>query len=127
MQHWVTGWVEWNLALDIYGQPNWAKYSSEAPILVNASAKEHYKDPKFYVLGQFTKFLAPDSVRISLTTGAAQNNFNSVAFVRPDNSTVLIVYNLNDKPLEFVINDPLNGKLKADISGHSVQTYIYWN
>lgn len=128
MQHWVTGYVEWNLVLDMYGQPNWAGFSSEAPILVNATANEYYKDPKFYVLGQFSKFLVPESTRISVTSNrSADDKFNYVALQRPDNSTVLVVHNFNDDAVEFEINDPNNGKVDTKISGHSVQTYVYWN
>ena len=112
----------------MYGQPNWAGFSSEAPILVNATAKEYYKDPKFYVLGQFSKFLTPGSVRIGLTADPkTDDKFNYVALRRPDNATVLIVYNLKDEPVQFVVNDLSNGKLITEIDGHAVQTYIYWD
>lgn len=128
LQHWGTGYVEWNYALDMYGQPNWAGFSSEAPILLNATAKEYYKDPKFYVLGHFSKFLVPDSVRVGVTADqTVDDTFNYVALRRPDNATVVVVYNLKDQKVEFVINDPNNGKIITQIEGHSVQTYIYWN
>ena len=110
----------------MYGQPNWAHFSSEAPILINSTAKEYYKDPKFYVLGHFSKFLPENSTRVSAQSSKSDNNFNYVAFVRPDNGTVVIAYNLNDHPLDFEINDPTNGRIATKISAHSVQTYIYW-
>ncbi|CAG2163345.1 unnamed protein product [Oppiella nova] len=93
LEHWTRGWVEWNLALDIYGHPNWAMYSAEAPILVDPKAKEYYKDTKFYILGQYSKFLAPDSVRVSIKGDKSVNNFESVAFVRPDNGTIQMLVN----------------------------------
>jgi len=127
LQHWVTGYVEWNFALDLYGQPNWAGFSSEPPILINATAEEYYKDPKFYVLGHFSKFLVPESVRISLTMNETKNNLNAIAFLRPDNATVVIVYNLNKDPISLVINDPQSGNLSVSISPNSIQSYIYWN
>ncbi|CAG2103888.1 unnamed protein product, partial [Medioppia subpectinata] len=125
--HWTRGWVEWNLVLDMYGQPNWAKFSSEAPILVNSTAKEYYKDSKFYILGQFSKFLSPDSVRVSLKEDKTVNNFQSVAFVRPDGATVVIVTNLRDNPTNIVIKDQSVGQINTRIEARSVQTYIYWN
>ncbi|CAG2103710.1 unnamed protein product, partial [Medioppia subpectinata] len=127
LQHWTRGWVEWNLVLDMYGQPNWAKYSSEAPLLVNSTAKEYYKDSKFYILGQFSKFLAPDSQRVSIKADKTVNDFNCVAFVRPDNSTVVIVYNLSDNPTNLVIKDQSVGLINTKIEARSLQTYIYWN
>lgn len=127
MQHWVTGWVEWNFALDMYGQPNWAGFSSEAPIMVNATAKEYYKDPKFYVMGHYSKFIVPDSVVIGLNVSKKVDNFNAVAVSRPDNSTVLIAYNLNSQSLNFTIDDPKFGKLSTSINAHAIQSYIWWN
>jgi len=123
----VTGWVEWNLVLDIYGRPQWVGWSSESPLVVNSTAKEYYKDPKFYVLGQFTKFLAPDSQRIDITSHNTNKDFSFVAFVRPDNSIVIIAYNIGNNAIDFVIDDPNNGKTATKIAAHSVQTYIYWN
>ncbi|CAG2165024.1 unnamed protein product [Oppiella nova] len=127
LEHWTRGWVEWNLVLDMYGQPNWAHFSSEAPILVNSTGKEYYKDPKFYILGHFSKFLAPDSVRVSVKADKTVNGFDSVAFVRPDNAMVVIVYNQRDSPTDFIIKDQTVGQIKTKIESRSVQTYIYWN
>lgn len=36
LQHWVSGWTDWNLALDVKGGPNWAKNNVDSPIIVNA-------------------------------------------------------------------------------------------
>lgn len=127
--HWSTGWVEWNLVLDMYGKPNWADMMGEAPVMVNVTHNEYYKDAKFYVMSQFYKFLVPESQRIKLNTSPKTNdNFDVVAFVRPDHSTVVIVRNSNhNKDIEFVIDDSLSGgKLSAKIVSDSVQTYIFW-
>ncbi|CAG2166816.1 unnamed protein product, partial [Oppiella nova] len=102
-------------------------FSSEAPILVNSTGKEYYKDPKFYILGHFSKFLAPDSVRVSVKPDKTVNGFDSVAFVRPDNATVVIVYNQRDIPTDLIIKDQTVGQIKTKIESRSLQTYIYWN
>lgn len=41
--------------------------SQESPIIVNTTSDEFYKQPFYYGLGHFSKFLYPDSVRIGLT------------------------------------------------------------
>ena len=51
--HGVGGWIDWNLALDAKGGPNWAKNFVDSPIIVNAKADEYYKQPMFYALGHF--------------------------------------------------------------------------
>lgn len=49
----VGGWIDWNLALDTKGGPNWASNFVDSPIIVNAKADEFYKQPMFYALGHF--------------------------------------------------------------------------
>jgi glucosylceramidase len=53
LNNWVTGWVDWGFALDVRGGPNLASNWVDAPIIVNASADEFYKQPTWYALGHF--------------------------------------------------------------------------
>lgn len=53
LNHWVTGWTDWNMALDTGGGPNWVNNFDNSPIIVNASAGEFYKQPMFYAVGHF--------------------------------------------------------------------------
>ena len=127
LQHWTTGWVDWNLALDLEGGPNWVQNFVDSPIIVNATAHEYYKQPMFYVLGHFSKFLPPDSVKIETKLKSSVDKFETVAFERPDGAVVLIALNLNEDPVSLVIEDPKNGKVSTQISAHSIQSYIWWN
>ncbi|CAN7939571.1 unnamed protein product, partial [Ixodes hexagonus] len=52
--HWTTGWVDWNLALDLMGGPNWVKNFVDSPIIVNATGREFYKQPMYYALAHFS-------------------------------------------------------------------------
>jgi len=127
LQHWVSGWVEWNLALDINGHPNKDLKAADAPLLIDANKKEYYKNPNFYVLGHYSKFLTPDSVRIELNASKTQGDFNYIAFERPDNSVVVIVYNLSNNPINFAIHDPASGSIAVTIPQNSIQSYVYYN
>ena len=74
MRNWVVGWTDWNLCecgskksidchcqasifinagLDMGGGPNWAKNYVDAPILVNSTIDEFYKQPMFYFIAHF--------------------------------------------------------------------------
>ena len=53
MNHWVTGWTDWNMALDLQGGPNWSNNFVDSSIIVNATADEFYKQPIFYIMGHF--------------------------------------------------------------------------
>lgn len=35
LEHWVNGWIDWNLMLDQNGGPNYATNHVDAPIIVN--------------------------------------------------------------------------------------------
>ena len=43
LSHWSTGWVDWNLALNMEGGPNWVKNFVDSPIIVDAENGVFYK------------------------------------------------------------------------------------
>ena len=53
MQNWVTGWTDWNIALNMSGGPNWVNNNVDSPIIVNTEKNEFYKQPMYYVMGHF--------------------------------------------------------------------------
>jgi glucosylceramidase len=62
LNHWVTGWTDWNLALDMEGGPNWVKNFVDSPVIVNALGTEFYKQPMFYALGHFRSVFSPKPI-----------------------------------------------------------------
>jgi glucosylceramidase len=44
----VTGWTDWNIALNMEGGPNWVNNFVDSPIIVNEKKDEFYKQPMFY-------------------------------------------------------------------------------
>ena len=45
--------MDWNIALDMGGGPNWKSNFVDSPIIVNKAAKEFYKQPMYYHMGHF--------------------------------------------------------------------------
>lgn len=39
LNHWLTGWVEWNLVLDTTGGPNWAGNQVDSPVIFDKYEK----------------------------------------------------------------------------------------
>jgi O-glycosyl hydrolase len=78
-------------------------------------------------LGQFSKFLLPDSVKVQATESAHIDKFQTIAFERPDNATVVIALNLSNDLIELNINDLNDGKISHVVQPNSIQTYIYYN
>lgn len=55
--HWVSAWIDWNLALDTSGGPTYVGNYVDSPIIINSTANEFYKQPMFYALGHFSKYV----------------------------------------------------------------------
>lgn len=86
------GWVDYNLVLDSTGGPSHYNIHSPAPIILSKDEKSFKKTPYYYALGHFSKFIIPGSVRLHLDT-PFQWNVVTLAFLRPDNVKVVIIYN----------------------------------
>nr|CAD7448937.1 unnamed protein product [Timema bartmani] len=125
MNHWVSGWVDWNLALDLTGGPNWARNFVDAAVIVNATADEFYKQPMFYALGHFSKFVPEGSVRVEV--GLSTNTgIRAVAFRTPSGCLVIIFYNRYNHDIPVTISDSDTGSFKIMVSRRSFNTILYW-
>lgn len=124
MNNWSVGWIDWNIALDETGGPNWIQNYVDSPIIVNATADEFYKQPMFYALKHFSRFVERGSTRISITDDF---QVKSSAFVTPSNETVVLLFNKWDIPRTVAVNDLKKGKLCVELPPHSMHTIIYGN
>lgn len=64
LANFAGGWVDWNMALNLEGKPNWAGNSDDSPIIIDPDNKKFYKNPMFYHLGHFSKFIKQNWVVI---------------------------------------------------------------
>lgn len=127
LNHWTSGWIDWNYALNMSGGPNWANNNCDSPIIVNLDEQEFYKQPMFYAMGHFSKFLPPDSVRIGMNFEKFDlfNHLEVGAFVNPNGSTVVIVLNRQNKMIPITIVDDVKGiEYSKEISPRSINTFI---
>ncbi|KAB7497444.1 Glucosylceramidase [Armadillidium nasatum] len=104
INHWSTGWVDWNIVLDPNGGPNWLNNFVDAPIIVNATADEFYIQPLYYALSLFSRNVPRGSVYVF--SDVDNDNLKTTAFVNPDGEVVLIVANFSDEEHTFgVLNE----------------------
>uniref|UniRef100_A0A7E4VQY8 Glucosylceramidase n=1 Tax=Panagrellus redivivus TaxID=6233 RepID=A0A7E4VQY8_PANRE len=98
---WAVGWVDWNFCLDELGGPNWAGNVVDAPIITNNT--EFYKQPMYYVLGHFSRFLSPGSVIVPSVVRNAEG-VETASGVTPNGNTILVVLNNKNstQPLKIV-------------------------
>ncbi|KAM3824820.1 LOW QUALITY PROTEIN: lysosomal acid glucosylceramidase-like [Vipera latastei] len=127
LNHFVTGWIDWNLALDMEGGPNWVDNPVDSPIIVNPLKDEFYKQPMFYHLGHFSKFIPEGSVRVGFTSNCLLHlcQLKTSAFLRPDGVAVVVVLNDWFFDIPFTISDNQVGHLKDRARGYSIQTYLW--
>lgn len=124
LQHSVNGWIDWNLMLNEIGGPNYANNYVESAVVVNATTGEEvYKQPIFYGLGHFSRFITEGSVRVETTSD--DSGMIVVGFLRPDNRTVLVFYNKKSSSCEVTIRDPERGLTQLEIPAKSVHSILY--
>ena len=121
LNHWVQGWVDWNMVLDTQGGPNWAKNWCIAPIIVNPEKDEIYYTPLYYVMKHFSKHIRPGAqvLEVNHTDGelmvtAAENE---------DGSIVVVVFNEGEQPRSFDLNIDGTERLIA-IDAQALQTIV---
>lgn len=126
LNHWVTGWVDWNFALDKIGGPNWIKNFVDAPIIVNPETDEFFKQPMYYAIQHFSRFLPRGSVRVDLESSSKYfQPLTSIAFDTPQNETVVLICNSGGSSRKVDVEDPRNGIINLDIPAHSINTIVY--
>lgn len=59
LDHWVSGWVDWNCVLDRQGGPNHVNNFCGAPIMIDTATGEVYYTPIYTVLAQFSRTIRP--------------------------------------------------------------------
>jgi len=59
LNHWMEGWIDWNIVLDKDGGPNHVGNYCGAPIMIDTESGHVYYTPIFYVLSQFSRTIRP--------------------------------------------------------------------
>ncbi|KAE9551949.1 hypothetical protein FO519_004850 [Halicephalobus sp. NKZ332] len=130
LQNWATGWTDWNLVLNEQGGPNWVGNYVDAPIIISNTSDEFYKQPIYYAMGHFSKFLQPGAQRVDTTIDNPDpNNYlEVVGFVTPQNQRVVILDNRQKSdPYTIALKDKSNGQtVQFDMEPRSIVTVI-WN
>ncbi len=122
MNHWVEGWVDWNMILDDKGGPNLAQNWCIAPVLVKPESQEVYYTPLYYIMGHFSKYIRPGAVRIELSASWPEG-ISGTAVANPNGDIVVALLNTTSEPLVYSIN--LRGEEhRFSIDASALQTVI---
>lgn len=140
LNNWVTGWVDWNLALDFHGGPNWVGNFVDAPIIVSNTSDEFEKQPMYYGMGHirqqnilelkrtnFSKYIVPNSTVITYNLVNNTNiNLVILAAIDPDQRRVIVLDNRDESKIYNVSIINKNGApLNLALEPQSFTTVIY--
>lgn len=123
LNHWTCAWVDWNIALDEHGGPLYVKNPVDSPIIVNASSNEYYKQPMYYALAHFSKFLPPNSVRLQNTVFGGSKNVYATAFRDPKGHVIVIVLNRGKKDQLIKIKGAYDILISHVATARSITTF----
>ncbi len=88
-------YVLWNMALDENNGPvvpGFGNSTCRGVVTINQQTKALTYNLDYYTLAHFSDHLQKDAVRIDSTKG--EGNFSSVAFLNPDKSITVVLYNI---------------------------------
>jgi glucosylceramidase len=104
LDHWVTGWVDWNIVLDRNGGPNHAGNFCGAPILIDTATGQVYETPIYWVLAQFSRTIRPGdkAVRTERSLdGLAPDALHASATINADALVSVQVLNTTKQPIAY--------------------------
>ena len=124
LDHWVTGWVDWNIVLDQQGGPNHAGNFCGAPIMIDTESLDVYYTPIYSVLAQFSRTIRPGDKALQThasKTGLNADDIHFCATINADGLMSVQVLNTSAAPIQYKLQ--IAGEF-ADltIAENSVQT-----
>ncbi|KAF2362203.1 Glycosyl hydrolase family 30 beta sandwich domain, partial [Trinorchestia longiramus] len=122
INHYSVGWVDWNQALFTSGGPHWIGSPLDAPVIVNESADEFYKQPIFYALTHVSKFFKRGDLRIDAIP--SDESIISAAVVKEDGSVAVVVANFAEEATDISISIDGNRFVNTNLVGRSINSFL---
>ncbi len=104
LDHWVTGWVDWNIVLDQQGGPNHADNFCGAPIMIDTETQDVYYTPVFDVLSQFSRTIRPGDRALQTSKNILAldpDALHSCATVNPDGLLSVQILNTSNTAINY--------------------------
>jgi glucosylceramidase len=122
-------WVDWNMALDMKGGPNWVNNVVDSPIIVDKDKNEFVKQPMYYVLAHFSRFMRPGSVVVGSKLEQVDGVSVLAAHIENTGYLVVNVLNRSNSSSEFSLqvnygNDTLHVLENVAVEPRSINTIL---
>lgn len=124
LDHWLEGWIDWNIVLDSHGGPNHVGNFCGAPIMIDTETGEVYYTPIYYVLSQLSQTIRPGDTALQVNAmlgGLDSDALHASAAINKDNLVSAQLLNTTKEPISFSlqIGDQF---LSVSIPANAVQT-----
>lgn len=123
MNHWVTGWVDWNIVLDFNGGPNHASNFCGAPVLVDGDTDTVFYTPLYYAMCHFSRFIRPEAERIGIDL--SNEELMATAAINKDGSLVVVVFNEHSEKRSYSLKVDGYSSRAFSIPAQSIQTIVW--
>ncbi len=121
LNHWMSGWIDWNMVLDERGGPNHVKNFCGAPIMVNRETKEVLYTPLYYAMCHFSRFIRPGAKRIGFEmTG---ESIEGTAVLNQDGSIVAVLLNREKEDIVYELSCSDESRT-LEMPAESIQTIV---
>lgn len=104
LNHWMNGWIDWNVVLDHKGGPNHVGNFCGAPIMIDVESGHVYYTPIYHVLAQFSRTIRPGDKAVQTTQqldGLGTDDLHASATINDDNLVSVQLLNTTKQPIEF--------------------------
>ncbi|MBN2091122.1 glycosyl hydrolase, partial [candidate division KSB1 bacterium] len=104
IDHWLQGWIDWNLVLDRDGGPNHVGNYCGAPIMIDTKSKHVYYTPIFYILAQFSRTIRPGDKAVQTHQQLSGLDSDALHACATINSGMLLsvqLLNTTKNPIEY--------------------------
>jgi len=106
LNHWVEGWIDWNIVLDSNGGPNHVGNFCGAPIMIDTDTGEIYYTPIYHILAQFSQTIRPGDKAIQANkqlNGLAEDDLHASASINDDNLVSVQILNTTKQAITYFL------------------------
>lgn len=124
LNHWVEGWIDWNIVLDHNGGPNHVGNFCGAPIMIDTQTGEVYYTPIYYVLAQFSKTIRPGDTALQVyqaLDGLDQDALHASAAINTTGLISVQILNTTKEAISYSLQIG-NQYVEVLIAANAVQT-----
>ncbi len=128
LNHWVTGWIDWNIVLDARGGPNHVGNFCGAPIMIDTASGYVYYTPIYYILAQFSRSIRPGDRALRTDTKPPIGDSDALhasASLNDQGLLSLQVLNTTQQPIEYDLQIGAQSA-SVTVAANALQTIQVW-